>query len=262
MNKNAFMIMPFSDNAANQAYEHCIKPVCDEFNLNIRRSDEIFSTNPVYDDIVTEIQNASVIIADLSGRNTNVFYELGISHNLKQKQTIMVTHDDFSDAPFDISHFRILQYKDSIEGAGNFKQELRKTLKIVLRDYKTIHRSEFNLVFDVMESSNKQGELISIIGVEKYSGIIQRNSSMLAEGHLGKRSTSQMSRSIEIAMSPFIKLGFVEIENDLIRLSEVGKAFVEVLEERGFVCDSFNDQIFTKDFIPFLDRMEKKPDKK
>lgn len=261
MKKNAFMIMPFSDEAANEAYKHCIKPVCDEFNLNIRRSDEIFSTNPVYDDIITEIQNASVIIADLSGRNPNVFYELGISHNLKQNQTIMVTHDEFTDSPFDISHFRILHYIDSIQGGDRFKQELRNTLKNVLRDYKTIYRSEFELVYEVMETTKKQGEFIIIIGIEKYSKIIRVTDSVRAEGHINEISTSHMSRSIKDAMSPFIIRGYVKIENDLIRLSDVGKAFVEFLEKKGYVCDSFNDQIFTKGFVPLMRRKKEKPAK-
>ena len=38
---------------------------------------------------------------------------------------------------------------------------------------------------------------------------------------------------------------FVKIENDLIILTDFGKAFVELLKEKGFVCDMLNDQIFT-----------------
>lgn len=74
MNKlKVFMVMPFSDEVANQNYEHCIKPICDTFNLEVRRADEIFSTSPIYNDIVKEIQDASIIIVDITNKNPNVF---------------------------------------------------------------------------------------------------------------------------------------------------------------------------------------------
>jgi len=72
-------------------------------------------------------KNDYIIIADLSGCNPNVFYELGIAHILKQQQTIMITHDDYDDTPFDISHFRILHYKNTIEGAKELENNLQKT---------------------------------------------------------------------------------------------------------------------------------------
>ena len=45
------MVMPFSDSTSSNAYMSCIKLLCDEYNLIIRRPDEILTTNPVYDDI-------------------------------------------------------------------------------------------------------------------------------------------------------------------------------------------------------------------
>ena len=88
--KRAFMVMPFSDDIVRQAYEHCVKNVFKSKGIEIRKADEIFSTNPIYDDIVQEIQNAQIIVVDISGKNTNVLYELGIAHTLKQSQTIIL----------------------------------------------------------------------------------------------------------------------------------------------------------------------------
>ena len=59
--QNAFMVMPFSNSVSKSVYENCIKPVFVEFELTIRRADEIFGTTPIYDYIVREIQSASII---------------------------------------------------------------------------------------------------------------------------------------------------------------------------------------------------------
>ncbi|MEA2051755.1 MAG: hypothetical protein U9O90_02890 [Euryarchaeota archaeon] len=104
--KKAFVIMPFNDEIANDVYKLCTKQVCKEFDLDVQRADEIFTPNPLLDDIVAAIEESAVIIADISGKNPNVFYELGVSHMLKRTQTIMITHEEYKSIPFDISHFR------------------------------------------------------------------------------------------------------------------------------------------------------------
>ncbi|MBK6362503.1 MAG: hypothetical protein IPF52_03020 [Saprospiraceae bacterium] len=64
-----FMVMPFSNKVSNDNYSHSIRPICEEFDLEIRRADEIFGTSPIYDDIINEIQNASIIIVDISKKS-------------------------------------------------------------------------------------------------------------------------------------------------------------------------------------------------
>lgn len=130
--RTVFVVMPFSDASAESIYLHSTKPICQEFGLTVRRADEIFSPNPVLDDIVRAIRCAIVVIVDISGSNPNVFYELGISHILKATSTIMITHDEYRTVPFDISHFRIIQYQDSIKGKAKYERELKSTLKAVL----------------------------------------------------------------------------------------------------------------------------------
>jgi len=105
----AFVIMLFDDKTANDVYELSTRPVCKEFGLEVRRTDEIFTPNPILDDIVVAIEESAVIIADISGKNANAFYELGMSHMLKRTQTIMITHKEYGSIPFDISHFRIIK---------------------------------------------------------------------------------------------------------------------------------------------------------
>lgn len=249
--------MPFSDDISSQAYSHCIKPVCDDYHLEIRRADELFTTNPIYDDIVSEIQEASIIIVDVSGRNPNVFYELGVAHTLKQSQTIMLTHESFDEAPFDISHFRIIKYENTIEGTKSLENQLRKTLDYLLRDLKTIHKQEFELIIDVLISNEKHSELYALLGLSNYSGIIKRHDRLNAEGHIetGENSSALHSISVENGLKAYISMGYLSISGETIKLTDIGKAFVEFLTDKGFVCDLFNEQVYTEGFVPFYEKL-------
>lgn len=62
----------------------------------------------ILQDIVIGIGNADVIIADVTGLNPNVFYELGLCHAL-DKKVILITQD-ISELPFDIRSYRVDEY--------------------------------------------------------------------------------------------------------------------------------------------------------
>jgi hypothetical protein len=65
--------------------------------------------------------------------------------------------------------------------------------------------------------------------------------------------------SFDDTLDVFTRINFVRIENNLISLTEIGKAFVEIIKEKGFVCERLNDQIFTENYVPFDEKTGKKP---
>jgi len=121
-----FVLMPF-DEKFNPIYENIIKKVVEEFGLKCKRSDEIFGAKPIIEDIWEYIQKAQILIADLTGRNPNVFYELGVAHAIGKK-VILITQN-MKDVPFDLRHYRCIIYEDSISGADKLREGLKKTLK-------------------------------------------------------------------------------------------------------------------------------------
>ncbi len=64
---------------------------------------------------------AKYIIADLTGRNPNVFYELGIAHALNKKSNPLT--QDLTDVPFDLKHIRCIVYEDSIQELEIWKRD-------------------------------------------------------------------------------------------------------------------------------------------
>lgn len=88
---------------------------------------DIFSVNNVVHDIWSAICGAKLIIGDCTGRNPNVFYELGIAHTLGKP--IVLTTQHSHDVPFDVSHVRYLQYDPTVAGMRQFGRALTETIQ-------------------------------------------------------------------------------------------------------------------------------------
>ncbi|MGC9950391.1 MAG: hypothetical protein ABSF64_28840 [Bryobacteraceae bacterium] len=77
-----FIIMPFGIQDLEDLYSEFIVPVLDDCKLECARGDDIFGSNVVMEDVKAAIATADLVIADLSGQNPNVFYEVGIAQTL------------------------------------------------------------------------------------------------------------------------------------------------------------------------------------
>ena len=102
-----------------------------QFNLTCQRGDSKVLTIPILDKIVQEIQAADIIIADCSGRNPNVFYELGMAHVL-EKPVILITRDPINETPTDIKSFEFIRYQ--LDDHLSFFTQLDLALQSILGD--------------------------------------------------------------------------------------------------------------------------------
>ena len=250
--KTAFVIMPFDDEIANDVYELSTKPICMEFDLDARRADEIFTPNPILDDIVAAIEESTVIIADISGKNPNVFYELGMSHMLKRTQTILITHEEYNGTPFDIAHFRIIKYEDTFSGKEIYENQLRRTLQHLLRDYKVIYEDAFDLMINLLMSDEvDESSLYALMALDKAPIPLHKHDPLYVEGHnKDPRRRVALESSVDRTFSQFIELGYSEVSGDIVILTDKGKAFVDLLDEKGFVCDFVNGYILSEGYAP------------
>lgn len=104
-----FVIRPFAEEFQN-VWDFAIKPAIERAGLDPwDGQEERLGSNIVHKDISTQIWNAKVIIADVSGRNANVMYELGMAHAAK-KPVVMLLEDSEA-APFDVAHIRYMKYQ-------------------------------------------------------------------------------------------------------------------------------------------------------
>ena len=126
----AFVVMQFSD-AFNALYTDVIKPTCEKFGLKAIRADDIYKSGLIINDIARSIEEASVIIADVTLDNPNVFYEVGYAHGIK-KATILLSDRTREKLPFDVSGFRTLFYDNTIGGKSDVEARLTRHLENIM----------------------------------------------------------------------------------------------------------------------------------
>lgn len=104
---NAFVLMSF-DNDFEALYTDFIRPVLEECGFAVERADDIENHQNILRDIIEAIDRSDLVIAELTGNNPNVLYELGLAHALK-KPVIHLTQA-LEEVPFDLRSYRILEY--------------------------------------------------------------------------------------------------------------------------------------------------------
>lgn len=119
----AFVLMPF-DKDFDDIYHYGIKQACSELSIVAERVDEQIYSETMLERIYRQIDNADFIIADMTGKNPNVFYEVGYAH-AKGKLCSLITQRA-EDIPFDLSHHFHLIYDGKI---GHLKSELLPRLQ-------------------------------------------------------------------------------------------------------------------------------------
>lgn len=93
--------------------------------LRYVRGDLHESPGRVMPQIEEEIRRATVIVADISGHNPNVFYELGIAHQIKgPERVVLLTQAVDGKKAYDVHHYRQLEYTHSLAGLAKLRQEL------------------------------------------------------------------------------------------------------------------------------------------
>jgi hypothetical protein len=127
-----FVLMPFSDIAdVQRVYTDHVKAVLEQrCGLRCERADDIYDISGVMQSVWEGINRARVVIADLTGRNPNVFYELGIAHTLG-KPVIMLTQS-MDSVPFDLRHLRCIVYDYKPKTIERLEKALERTVRTVL----------------------------------------------------------------------------------------------------------------------------------
>ncbi|UCH95967.1 MAG: toll/interleukin-1 receptor domain-containing protein [Candidatus Aminicenantes bacterium] len=126
-----FVLMPFSTNWSRKFFERHIELPCRELSLNAIRADDIYGVEGIMQDIWIHINKARIIIADLTGRNPNVFYEVGLAHAIG-KDVILITQT-MDDVPFDLRSLRCIVYSLELDCPEKFEEMLKNTINAVLR---------------------------------------------------------------------------------------------------------------------------------
>lgn len=149
-----FVIMPFTDDFF-ESYEMIKEHFSSDFEFS-HAGDEDNQQN-ILADIISPIYSADVILADLTGLNPNVMYELGIAHSFNKK-TIMITRDALDDLPFDLKQYRAKNYSTHFKKFFELITYLEKNL-VGAKDGSVIFN---NPVGDFLDKNNIEPQQLFI----------------------------------------------------------------------------------------------------
>ncbi|OJH11776.1 hypothetical protein FPG87_12670 [Flavobacterium psychrophilum] len=166
------MIMPISDQDGyekghfTRVYQHLIKPACERAGFRPIRADDEVKTNYIVIDIIKKILESDIVICDLSSKNPNVMYELGIRQAFNKKSVLI--KDVKTSRIFDIQGLRTIDYDENlrIDEVQKNITTISKTLKETFENDK----HEINSIIQLL--SIKPAEITTTIEISKESSII------------------------------------------------------------------------------------------
>lgn len=124
----ASAMMPF-DAGFNDVYAS-IREAAEGAGLLYKRADDSWESPAIIRDVVSLIDRSRVVVCDCTGRNLNVFYEVGIAHTLG-RDVILITQSEH-DIPFDLRHLRHVRYHNNGEARAALMQSLRNGMQTLM----------------------------------------------------------------------------------------------------------------------------------
>ena len=126
-----FTIMPFGG-WGDEYYETIFCPAIRAAGLEPHRADDLFRPSTIVNDIWAYTKRAKLLVADLTGKNPNVFYELGLAHAVA-KPAILVA-ESMDEIPFDLRALRIIVYNKNAPDWGQLlRDKIESAIKEVLK---------------------------------------------------------------------------------------------------------------------------------
>jgi nucleoside 2-deoxyribosyltransferase len=122
------VLMPFRVDF-DRVYER-IRAAGTARGLTVRRADEVFTTSEVAEHVYALIRSARLLVADCTGRNPNVFYEIGYAHAIG-KPVVLITSAP-NDITIDVRGRMYVRYLDTVAGLAELERALGAALADVL----------------------------------------------------------------------------------------------------------------------------------
>jgi hypothetical protein len=113
--RECFFIAPIGEEGSqvrkrsDPVHKHIVSPAAKEAGLKAVRADELAAPGRITNQIIDHLLHARSAVADLTGRNPNVFYELGVRHMANLPVALIVAHDEPA-LPFDLAQMRVIRY--------------------------------------------------------------------------------------------------------------------------------------------------------
>jgi len=130
---SCFIVMPFSQEWSADVHR-ILASACEAVGVRPVRGDDLFTPTDILEDIWQSINAADFVIADITGRNPNVLYELGIAHTLAKP--VLILSKQASDIPIDLATRRVILYGRSGEDwREDLAHKISAAVAAIVADY-------------------------------------------------------------------------------------------------------------------------------
>jgi hypothetical protein len=130
---SCFIVMPFSQEWSADVHR-ILASACETAGVRPVRGDDLFSPTDILDDIWQSLNAADFVIADITGRNPNVLYELGIAHTLAKP--VLILSKEAADFPIDLATRRVILYGQTADAwREDLAHKIQEAIARVVEDY-------------------------------------------------------------------------------------------------------------------------------
>jgi len=176
---NAFVMMPFH-REFDPIYK-CIESACWSRGVFCDRADQSFFSEAILEHVQQRICKADILIADITGKNPNVFYEIGYAHAAKKSVILIAKAKE--DIPFDVQQYQVLIYQGNvrllrnalsrnIDGLANGLRP-RKIIRLAKEvdgylEYQGFAQASFKKLRSVVSEPCADGDFENLINVMRH----------------------------------------------------------------------------------------------
>jgi hypothetical protein len=224
-----FVIMPFGG-WLDDYYVSIYSLAIDSAGLEAHRADDLFRPSTIVNDIWSYTKKAKVLLADLSGKNPNVFYELGLAHALA-KPVILIA-ESMEEIPFDLRALRIIIYDKNAPDWGRLlREKIEASIKEVLLSPAEAVLPAFLNVKGSGSTPTVSPEQKEIIEIKQELDLLRREIRSRAEEPRIERSRNGVGpQEVRALMDSYITRGMPD-EIIVRRLSDVGAPKGWIIDE-------------------------------
>lgn len=215
--KKCFIVCPIGQEDSPQrkrsdiVLKHIIEPVCNDLDFKVIRVDKLHSVDRIDNTIIEHLNNADLVIADMTEHNPNAFYEMGFRHALG-KPLIPIVEED-TRIPFDVANLRTITYAtNDLEKAEAAKKRLHETIlsfdiQETMKSDQTVQptpeQGQLNVVPYLLNIQDSLAELKSLVA--------ERNDELVAQtldltvNQLKKNTFQPEAQMMEILLGQALK---------------------------------------------------------